>query len=331
MTYASHPDRMLDWHHDGERILFASRREAGTPRVYQLFLVSKKGSMPERLKVPYGELASYSPDGNKLAYISKITENYPFKRYRGGLTSDVLIFDLEKNTAVNITNNTANDGKPSWAGDKIYFLSDQDKMIRRNIWVYNTKTKTSKPITTFTDFDITYMAADTNELVFETGDQLYLMDLTTEWYKKVAVTVVSGLFVELPQLKNVGSNIQNMTVAPGGRRIVFEARGELFNVPVKEIFFENLTKSSGAFDRNTSWSPESTYVGYWSDQPGENEIYFQNMRENSNPVKLSAINEGFGYNLHWSPDSKKIAFIDKKKNHFILKRFIHPNFFLIRL
>ena len=53
--------------------------------------------MPEKLAIPYGELASYSPDGIALAYITKITENYPFKRYRGGLSSDVLIYDFENN------------------------------------------------------------------------------------------------------------------------------------------------------------------------------------------------------------------------------------------
>ena len=312
ITYASYPDRMLDWHPDGERILFASRREMGTPRVRQFFLVSKTGGIPERLDVPYGELASFSPDGNKLAYITKITENYPFKRYRGGLTSDVLIFDLENNKAVNITNNVANDGKPSWAGNNIYFLSDQDAMMRRNVWVHNTNSGVSKPITKFTDFDITYMSANTNELVFETGGELYIMNLTTEAYKKVNVTIVSDLSVELTQLKNVGSNIQNMTVAPGGNRIVFEARGELFSVPVKDGYVVNLTQSSGAFDRNPSWSPDGNNVAYWSDRSGENEIYIQNMRNNSDPIKLSSINGGFGYNLYWSPDSKKIAFIDEK-------------------
>ena len=104
VTYASYPDRMIDWHPDG-RIMFASRREMLTPSVNQFFLVNKNGGMPEKMAIPYGELASFSADGNQLAYITKITENYPFKRYRGGLTSDILIFDLQQNKAVNITNN----------------------------------------------------------------------------------------------------------------------------------------------------------------------------------------------------------------------------------
>jgi tricorn protease len=73
VTYQSLGDRMLDWHPDGERVLFASARASGQPRVTQFYLVSKDGGLPERLAVPYGELASFSPDGSRLAYITKIT------------------------------------------------------------------------------------------------------------------------------------------------------------------------------------------------------------------------------------------------------------------
>ena len=58
LTYQSHSDRMVDWHPDGTHILFASNRESGQRRFRQLYLVSKDGGNPEKLKVPYGELAS---------------------------------------------------------------------------------------------------------------------------------------------------------------------------------------------------------------------------------------------------------------------------------
>ena len=128
---------------------------------------------------------------------AKITENYPFKRYRGGLTSDILIFDLLQNKVENITDNLANDGKPAWAGGKVYFLSDRDLQMRRNIWSYDTQTKLIKQITSFTEFDITYLAAGTSDLVFEAGGLLYKMTLTDEQYEEVKVNVVSDLAVEM--------------------------------------------------------------------------------------------------------------------------------------
>ncbi len=311
ITYQSGPDRTVDWHPDGQSVLIASRREMGQRSSRQFFKVSKDGGLPEKLPVPYGELASYSPDGNKLAYITKITENYPFKRYRGGLASDVIIFDLQNNTAENITNNRANDGKPVWVGDNIYFLSDQGENIRINLWVYNTGDKSARQITTYTDFDISHMSAGSSDIVFEKGGTLYLMDIGTEEIKEVPVNVVSDLSIEIPRAVDVSKRINDMTASPEGKRIVFEARGELFNVPVKEGFTLNLTQSSGAFDRHPSWSPDGKNLAYWSDKGGENEIYLQPTDGKLPERKLTNRGKGMGYDLYWSPDNKKIAFVDE--------------------
>ena len=73
VTYQSHADRMVEWHPDGRQLLFASRRESGRQSYNQFYLVPKTGGMPVKLPIPYGELASYSPDGKQLAYITKIT------------------------------------------------------------------------------------------------------------------------------------------------------------------------------------------------------------------------------------------------------------------
>ena len=144
LTWHAGPDRVVDWNPDGKRILFASGRESGTPAYRQLYLVSTKGGLPEKLPVPYGELASYSPDGNNIAYVTKITENYPFKRIRSGLASDVIIYDLKKGTAENITKSEVTEGKPVWVNNKIYYVSDEGTAKRRNIWVYDVSKKSKK-------------------------------------------------------------------------------------------------------------------------------------------------------------------------------------------
>lgn len=312
VTYNSFSDRMVDWHPDGERLLFASRRENGNRSTSQFFLVDKNGGLPEKLPIPYGELAAFSPDANHLAYITKITENYPFKRYRGGLTSDIILFDFENNTAENITNRHANDGKPAWSGDTVYFLSDENENMRINIWAYDTQTQTAEQITDFEDFDISYMSAGNSDLVFEVGGELYLMDLETREYRLVEVEVVSDLSVEMPRSVDVSSRIANMTPSHDGNRVVFEARGELFNVPAKDGFVMNMTQSSGAFDQLPAWSPDGSQIAYWSDQSGEYEIWVQGSRDTKSARKVTDIGEGFGYQLYWSPDSKKLAYLNWK-------------------
>lgn len=318
VTWQSFGDQLADWHPDGKRLLFVSSRESGRGAMSNLYLVDAKGGFPEKLKVPYAILASYSPDGSKLAYVTRITENYPFKRYRGGLASDVIVYDLNTNTAENITKNDAIDGKPAWVGDKIYFLSDRDENMRLNIWVYDTQTKQTSQVTKIKDFDITHMSAGKTDIVFEAGGTLYLMDVVTQKYKPVEVNVVSDLSVEMPRSLNVGQQIRNMTAAPGGKRIVFEARGELFNVPATEGYVINFTNSSGAFDRDPAWSPDGKTIAFWSDRDGEFEIWLQSVTGNSPPEKLTRRGKGYGYSLNWSPDSKNIAFVDETNTLYVI-------------
>jgi tricorn protease len=318
VTYNSFYDRMVEWHPNGKQLLFASARENGISRINQFYLVNKTGGLPQKLNIPYGELGDFSRDGNKLAYITKITENYPFKRYRGGLTSDIIVYDFDTNKTNRITTNEANDGKPTWVGDHIYFLSDRNKNMRLNIWEYNPETKSKTQLTNYPDYDISFLSGSDDELVYEMGGDLYLMELSTKKTKKINIQVVSDLSLEMPISENVSQNINSATASPGAKRIVFEARGELFNVPVKEGYTLNLTQSSGAFDQNPAWSPDGKTISYWSDKSGEYEIWLQPSESSKNAKQLTKREKGFGYTLHWSPDSKMMAFIDEANNIYII-------------
>lgn len=310
ITYHSMHDRVIDWHPDGNKILFASARESGSDRFSQFYLVNKKGGLPDKLPMPYAELGSFSPDGEEIAYVTRITENYPFKRYRGGYASDVLVYNLKQNKVQNITQNPATDGKPAWVKNKIFYVSDVDKQLRRNIWVYDPARKSSEQLTKFINEDVNYMSAGPNELVFEAGGKLYVMNADTYQYNEVKINVVSDIASVMPRNVNVSRNVQSAALAPEGKRAVFAARGELFNIPAEEGYILNMTASSGAFDRNPAWSPDGKYIAYWSDASGENEIYLREANTSAAAKKLTNFGKGFGFNLFWSPDSKKIGFID---------------------
>jgi tricorn protease len=309
LTWHAMTDRVVDWHPDGNQILIASQRENNVGSVNQFYLLNKKGGLPEKLPIPYGELGSFSPDGGSIAYVSRITENYPFKRYRGGLASDVVIFDLKKMTAENITKNSATDGKPVWNKNKIYYISDIDKNKRRNIWVYDISSKNKMQLTDFDKVDINHMSSGPDDLVFEAGGKLYLFNLSTNKYVEIKINVVSDFATLMPRPENVSNRIITADLSPDAKRVVVEARGELFSVPAENGPVMNLTNSSGAFDQNPAWSPNGKWIAYWTDQSGEYEIWLQDQQAGTSK-KLTNFGKGMGWQLFWSPDSKKLAYIN---------------------
>ena len=309
LTWHAMPDRVVDWHPDGNRILFASLRENQVGNINNLFLVSKEGGLPEKLAIPYGELGSFSPDGESIAYVSRITENYPFKRYRGGLASDVVIFNLKKLTAENITMNMGTDGKPVWHKNSIYYVSDMDDNKRRNIWVYDISTKKRSQITKFSDVDINHMSAGPDDLIFEAGGKLYLLNLSSKKYDEVKINVVTDYATLMPRPENVANRINNADISPDAKRVVVEARGELFSIPAENGPVLNLTNSSGAFDQSPAWSPNGKWIAYWSDKSGEYELWLKELPAGTEK-KVTNFAKGMGFQLFWSHDSKKIAFIN---------------------
>lgn len=318
VTYQSFADRMIDWHPNGEELLIGTTGTEGGQRLLNQFaLVNMKGGFPNKLPLPYAELGSFSPDGNKLAYITAITESYPLKRIRSGRNSDILIYDMASQKVDNITNRIAIDGKPAWSGDKLYFLSDENPQMRLNIWSYDSENGAMEQLTDFDDFDIGYLAAHGSELVYEKGGNLYRMDTEDGKSSVVEVNVVSDLTLEIPKKMDVSRQINSMHLSPDAKRILFEARGEVFNVPASEGFSLNMSQHSGAFDHNPAWSPDGKKVAYWSDRSGEYEIWLQDAMDTESAKQLTKRKSGFGYKLYWSPDSKHIAFIDEKNDILI--------------
>src|SRR5437588_5117193 len=69
LTHHPMADRVVGWHPDGKRVLFASGRESGRQRYSQFYLVSVDGGMPEKLPVPFGEFGAFSPDASRFVYM----------------------------------------------------------------------------------------------------------------------------------------------------------------------------------------------------------------------------------------------------------------------
>lgn len=258
-----------------------------------------------------GEFGSLSPDGSKIAFTDRSRVFRNWKRYTGGWAPDIWLFDLKTLSSENITNNIASDELPMWVGDKIYFLSDQGSAQRYNIWVYDTRTKASKQVTHFTDFDVHFPSDGPSDIVFEAGGKIQLLDLATEQVREIAIDIVSDQMTLKTHKESVEKYLQNATIAPDGNRVLVEARGDVFSLPAEEGFTQDLTRTPGFAERNPAWSPDGKYIAYWSDKSGEYELTLRDLTSGNIEEQVTHLGPGFRYDLYWSADSKKIAFVDQ--------------------
>jgi len=311
ITYHGSPDRLLGWYPDGKHLLFASTRNSEKERFNKLFKVSVDGGLPEQLPVPYGEFGAISPDSKTLAYTPISVDFSTWKRYRGGMNPDIWLFDLQTLKARNISQDEAADTQPMWHGTQLYFLSDRDKNRRANIWVYDTNKDKFRQVTFFEDFDIHFPSIGEEELVFENGGRLYLLDLQSEKYREVEIKVLTDRSTLKPRLEDVSKYVHHATVSPAGKRVAVEARGDLFSIPAEYGVTRNLTRSSGVAERYPSWSPDGRWIAYFTDRTGEYELAVRPSDGTGKEEILTKLGPGFRYNPTWSPDSKKIVFIDQ--------------------
>ncbi len=317
VTYHGAGDRMVGWWPDGKSLVFGSRRESFSDRIGQFFKVNAQGGMPEKLPIPYGEFGAISPDGKTFAYTMTDTDSRTWKRYRGGMAPDVWLFHLDTGAAENITHDEANDSQPMWVtNDRVYFLSDRGEKKRANLWCYEVMAKKLRQVTNFTFYDVRNPSIGPKEIVFENGGALYLLDLATEHFRQVKVDVITDKATLRPRVQNVGGLVRNATISPSGKRVLFEARGEILSVPAENGVVRNFTETPAVAERYPAWSPDGKWIAYFSDRSGEYELTLRSADAKDAAggkgaeQQITNLGAGWRYSPHWSPDSKKIAFTD---------------------
>jgi tricorn protease len=311
LTHHPMPDRVVGWHPDGTRVLFASSRESGRQRYNQFYLVSVNGGLPEKLAVPYGEFGAISPDGARFVYMPMAQDFRNWKRYRGGWAPDLWLFDLKTFASRNLTNNPANDAQPMWYRNTIYFISDRGPEQRNNIWAEDINTGAVRQVTKYADFDITFPSIGPDAIVFERGGRLHLLNLPSEKVTDVEIRVVTDRTTLRARTVVADQLVAAASVSPTGKRVAFEARGDVVTVPAEKGATINLTRSSGVADRLPRWSPDGRTIAYWSDRSGEYELTLRDAEGAGAERKVTSIGPGYRYAPIWAPDSKKIAFIDQ--------------------
>jgi tricorn protease len=311
LTWNPEGNGAVGWTPDGKNVLFASARESYSDFL-RLFEVHADGTgSPTVLPLPSAAEGSLSPDGNTIAYEPIVQWEDAWKHYRGGQTKKVWLVNMKTLDLAKVPRENSNDFSPVWEGHTVYFLSDRNGPV--SLWSYDTESKAVTPVVENKGYDLKSVAAGPGALVYEQFGSLHLYDLASKTEHAVTVTIRGDLPELMPRLQNIAAHeVQNVAVSPTGVRVVAEAHGEIFTLPVEKGDTRDVTKTPGSAERDPSWSPDGKSIAYFSDASGEYQLYIRD-QDGLLPPKVIDLgpNASFFYNPRWSPDSKHIAYTDK--------------------
>src|ERR1700733_9515113 len=311
LTWEPSGSLVTGWTADGKDVLFTSGHASKS--VYpRLFQIRADGVGPaELLPLPSVDWGSFSSDGTTLAYVPVRQWQAAWKHYRGGQTTPVWLINIKTLDLEKVPRENSNDSSPVWVGSTVYFLSDRNGSV--SLFSYDTKSKQVQQVIENQGYDLKTVGAGPGALVYEQFGSLHLYDLATHQAHAVSVTIHGDLPSLAPHLEGVPeSAAENIGISPTGARVVAEAHGDIFTLPVEKGDIRNLTRTPGSAERDPSWSPDGKSIAYFSNASGEYQLYIRD-QDGLAPPKVVDLGPGasFFYSPRWSPDSKHIAFADK--------------------
>ncbi len=336
VTHHPSAESLCDWTPDGASLVLASSALEGLARAQKLYTVPATGGLPTPLPVPYGASGSLDRTGEWLAYTPHSTDTRTWKRYRGGMATDVWIYNIKTNESKRITDWEGTDTLPMWHGRKVYFLSDRNAEDTNvlNVFSYDIDGGKTEQITHFKGTDVKWSAIgpDTDgagEMVFQWGDHIYRLDLATKQSVPVEIAVPGDREAMRATTVDAAGDMQGSSISPSGKRVALVARGDIWSAPAELGTPRNLTRTDGVFERSATWSPDGKSIAYFSDATGEYELYTMaadlksaDGRVSASPapaVQVTKNGTAFRTAISWTPDSKSVVVQDKAGNIDLVK------------
>ena len=310
VTMMPEDDFVTSWTPDGKELIFeTSRDEEGVERLYKTSV--DRLALATALPLHQSFMGSPSPDGARIAYNPRSGPGDGWRYYRGGFASPLWIADLKTGALEKISNGPHNDRTPIWSGDKIYFVSDRTGVF--NLHVYDTVSKKTRAVTNYNDQGVRWASVFGDNAAYVQAGRIHLFNLMPGGADRLVNFNIAPDTAELsPRNAPAARALESISPSPSGDRFAIGARGEVLIFNPADGTYKDLTNTPGIAERYPAISPDNKWVAYLSDESGEYALHVRSL-ENDSVRKIQIEQKpSFYWNLAWSPDSKKVAFNDRR-------------------
>ena len=227
LTFHQAKDEVESWSWDSKSIYYTSNQNNGfgsfkidldgkTPEALFTNYFNTTNGLVE---TPQGEYIFT----NSSESASQVTR----KRYKGENNPDLLGYNPTTKSYKQYTDYNGKDFNPTV--DKngiIYFISDENNGEYNLYQLANGK---KEALTKFeTSIKKPFVSADGSKVVFEKDYQLFVYDVKTKTSKPLTINVNSNKSLEKEQNFEVENNIDYFDISPDGKKIAFVSRGIIF-------------------------------------------------------------------------------------------------------
>ena len=329
LTFHSNDENPYTFTKNDKEVVFgALRQDDVNHRQYphrsqsELYSVPVNAGRVQQIFTIPAEYVQYSKDGKTMLYHDvKGGENEWRKHHTSAITRDIWMYNSKTNEHKMITNHTAEDRQPVFSSDdkSAYFLSERSGTFNVHKMDINNPNNVEQ-VTSFKLHPVRFLSIGNGILSFGFDGELYTMK-EGEKPKKVKVTIVTQDKDNTDKFISVNGGINEMSISPNGKEIAFIARGEVFVTSIDKSFTKRLTNTPEN-ERFVSWGPKGESVIYSSERNGKWSVYKTGKVRKEEPFFYASTlikeeplieNKLDNYLAQYSPDGKKIAFIEGRR------------------
>jgi Tol biopolymer transport system component len=306
------------WSPKGDEIAYTTEDVQLTPlnweRKSELWVVNASTSEQRRLEVPDAVQASWSPHGHRIAYVSRRQKTDAGDRSGAGSgrVMDIYTIPAGGGEAVAATDDRETDWSPVWSPDGryLYFVSERGGSM--NLWrvaideVSGRRLGEPEPIITPAPFLAhPSVSADGRRIA-------YTAVVQTSNVQRLTLDPAAAAVKGEPAWVTSGSRLwANPDPSPDGEWVVFYSRdqpeGDIYVSRPDGTGRRQLT-SDPAIDRVPRWSPDNTWVAFFSNRSGALAVWKIRAADGSG---LQQVTETGGV-VAWAPDSARLATTEVK-------------------